>query len=193
MSKQLDFIKRFTPIAKEVSAKYRIPYGALIAQAALETGWGTSEVCLKANNYFGTKSRSSEGAFNQGGVFYVKFLTPEESFMYQGWQLSVPRYETCKKYLPDLKKYFDCVQAAGYCAAPVAGGATYGDKISEIAAQWGLDVDEDELAKAFVEGKKIMRPYGDKDKYWANMSSRKEIAVLLYRLSEYIKGEVKNG
>lgn len=187
MSKQLDFIKRYTQIAKEVAAKYGDHYGWYIAQAALESGWGLSEVCVKANNFFGIKGSDPETSFNQGGVLYAKFQTPEECFRYQGWQLSVARYQPCKKYRNDFKKYGDCIQAAGYCAKAQSGQETYGDKIQEIAEQWGLNAEESDLAMAYVTEAKLMRPYGDKNTYWSNQSSRKELAVILYRLVNKLK------
>jgi flagellum-specific peptidoglycan hydrolase FlgJ len=187
VAKQQDFIKRFTPIAKEVGAKYGIPWGFLIAEAAEESAWGTSEVCIKANNYFGTKEAHADAAFNQRGTLYAKFTSPDESFKYQGWQLSVPRYAGGKAHKNDFKKYGDFLQNAGYCQKASPGEDTYGDKIAEIAEQWSLNLDETETAKLEVETLKIMRPYGNKDSYWSGQSSRTETAVIVYRILEYLR------
>lgn len=185
MSKQLDFIKKFSQVAKEVGTKYGIPYGFLLAQAAQESSWGLSEVCLKANNYFGIKTDHADTAFNQGGVLYAKFVTPEEAFRYQGWQLSVPRYAGGKAHINDFKKYGDFLQNANYCALAKPGEKTYGDMIEAIADQWGLNATETDLARAEVEKLRIMRPYGVS--YWSGESSRTETAVIIYRLIEYFR------
>lgn len=48
------FIERFLPVAEKVSDETGIPALAMIAQSALETGWGTK---VKGNNYFGIKGK----------------------------------------------------------------------------------------------------------------------------------------
>jgi len=48
------FISRFLPIAEIVSNESGIPSLAILAQSALETGWGTK---VKRNNYFGIKGK----------------------------------------------------------------------------------------------------------------------------------------
>jgi flagellum-specific peptidoglycan hydrolase FlgJ len=53
---QQRFIDAITPYAQEVQAKYSIPASIAIAQAALETGWGTK---VAGNNFFGIKAGKS--------------------------------------------------------------------------------------------------------------------------------------
>jgi flagellum-specific peptidoglycan hydrolase FlgJ len=48
-----EFIAAMTPVAKEVAANLGISHRIVLAQAALETGWGKS---VRGNNYFGIKS-----------------------------------------------------------------------------------------------------------------------------------------
>ena len=48
------FIKQFLPVAKVVESESGIPALAMLAQSALETGWGTK---VKGNNYFGIKGK----------------------------------------------------------------------------------------------------------------------------------------
>jgi len=48
------FISRFLPIAEIISKESGIPALAILAQSALETGWGTK---VKGNNYFGIKGK----------------------------------------------------------------------------------------------------------------------------------------
>ncbi|MCY7789843.1 phage tail protein [Bacillus haynesii] len=50
-----DFIKEIAPDAQRVYKKYDILASLIIAQACLESGWGTSELAQKAKNLFGIK------------------------------------------------------------------------------------------------------------------------------------------
>lgn len=49
-----DFIKQFKPVAEIVEKETGIPALAMLAQSALETGWGTK---VKGNNFFGIKGK----------------------------------------------------------------------------------------------------------------------------------------
>lgn len=49
------FIKHFFPVAKVIEQKTGLPALAMLAQSALETGWGTK---VKGNSYFGIKAKN---------------------------------------------------------------------------------------------------------------------------------------
>ena len=53
-----DFISRLTPVAKEVATNLGISHKIVLAQAALESGWGRS---VKGNNLMGIKSHGEAG------------------------------------------------------------------------------------------------------------------------------------
>lgn len=53
------FINELYPEAVKVYEQYHILPSVTIAQAILETGWGQSELCTKANNLFGIKADNS--------------------------------------------------------------------------------------------------------------------------------------
>ncbi len=60
MDKKESFVRAIFDAAKKVRAKgRRINPAVCAAQAALETGYGTSGLCLRANNVFGIKARST--------------------------------------------------------------------------------------------------------------------------------------
>lgn len=50
-----DFIKKMLPIAREVERLYKIPYLFLLAQTALETSWGQSDLVKLGANFAGIK------------------------------------------------------------------------------------------------------------------------------------------
>jgi flagellum-specific peptidoglycan hydrolase FlgJ len=55
MTKQ-EFLGLATEAAKRVSTTSGFPAGLTVAQAALESGWGNSQLSREAHNYFGIKA-----------------------------------------------------------------------------------------------------------------------------------------
>lgn len=52
---QIEFISKVAPAAVEDMRKHGVPASLTIAQAILESGWGTSELATKANNLLVSK------------------------------------------------------------------------------------------------------------------------------------------
>jgi len=52
-----NFIEDLTPLAKNEAKKYNIPASIKIAQGALESSWGQSEIAQKAKNFYGIKKK----------------------------------------------------------------------------------------------------------------------------------------
>lgn len=52
------FIEEFAPIAVKNYVSHGIPASIKLAQAIHESHWGTSDLALKANNYFGIKCKT---------------------------------------------------------------------------------------------------------------------------------------
>jgi flagellum-specific peptidoglycan hydrolase FlgJ len=48
--------QEFISMATKAAAQGRYPAGITVAQAALESAWGNSQLAQKANNYFGIKA-----------------------------------------------------------------------------------------------------------------------------------------
>lgn len=59
---QLEFVSKVAPAAVEDMRKHGVPASLTIAQAILESGWGTSELATKANNLFGIKGYGPAGS-----------------------------------------------------------------------------------------------------------------------------------
>lgn len=57
------FISSMSTPVKHVADEYKLYPSVMMAQAALESGWGTSQLSTSANNYFGVK-----GAYNGASV-----------------------------------------------------------------------------------------------------------------------------
>ena len=73
------FIAAYTPIAKEVAEDLGVSYKIVLAQAALESGWGKS---VKGNGLMGVKSHGEEGgvAFTTHEVVNGKKVKITDSF-----------------------------------------------------------------------------------------------------------------
>lgn len=56
-----DYVEAYGQIAFDIGELYGLPYEALIAQSAHESGWGTSGLTENANNFFGIKATSGWG------------------------------------------------------------------------------------------------------------------------------------
>ena len=142
-----EFVKKYYPYALEVEKETSIPAVAIMAQAALESGWGKKAI---GNNLFGIK-------FRKGDYAYQKVLTTEYSsspdsfkgaevkskvyianvnkFRYKVWQyfadyktpkdcfkahaslLLSDRYEHCLRWRNNPKRFLIAVWRAGYATS----------------------------------------------------------------------------
>jgi flagellum-specific peptidoglycan hydrolase FlgJ len=57
-----EFIVQATDAARTSSAESGLPAGVTVAQAALESRWGQSELSRRANNYFGIKAHGKHAS-----------------------------------------------------------------------------------------------------------------------------------
>ena len=87
MTKQ-DFVNKFYPAAKAAGAEFNINPVVVLAQAAIESGWGESKLSTY-NNFFGI---TAYGRINnywhggkiqlaEGGLTFRRYDTMENSFM----------------------------------------------------------------------------------------------------------------
>lgn len=139
------FINKVLTDAKKIKIKYKIPASVLIAQAALESGWGRS---VKDNAYFGIKSHNSKGAatvFTTSEVINGKKITIKDSFRayanfgdsaedYGKFLTTQPRYKPAFVHTNDPLKFADALQKAGYATDP-----SYAKKLRSIITTYYLD------------------------------------------------------
>lgn len=144
------FIRQIAPIVQKLTAQYG--YGvnsAIIAQACLESAYGTSEKA-KHHNYFGLKYRPdrvscSSGIFKDGsqeqlqGGEYIKIVCNWFGFanMADGVEgylqfISVPNYSQARVQT-DPKKYLQALKDAGY-----ATSADYVANCMAVISAWNL-------------------------------------------------------
>ncbi len=141
-----EFVTNLLPIAKEVASEIGLDPKAMVAQAAVETGWGQHLIHDGAgnnsHNLFGVKA--SRGW--QGEKTYIDTLEYEagmpqktkaafrsyDSFAdsmrdYIDFLRSSPRYETALQQTEDPQRYFQELQRSGYATDP-----KYADKVLSV-------------------------------------------------------------
>lgn len=125
-----DYIKTYLPFAKQTESTYGIPALFTIAQAGLESGWGTSGYAIHGKNHFGIHADSSWNgptykglrAYNTAESSYydhAKFLKDNsryaDAFNYTdpvdfAKAVADAGYSTNAEYFPHLKSVIDSVK-----------------------------------------------------------------------------------
>lgn len=142
-----EFIASLMPIAEQQAEALGVDPKVLLAQAALETGWGQRMIQRadgeSANNFFGIKADhrwSGEAAMTKTTEFlggkamtvsapFRAYASPEESFSdYVQFIKQSERYQPALASASDPAKYVRALQEAGYATDP-----SYADKILGIA------------------------------------------------------------
>lgn len=139
------FVNKILQDAKKIKAKYRIPISVLIAQAALESGWGFH---VKRNSYFGIKLHRSKGAatsFTTTEFINGKEVTMKDSFRayanfgeaaedYGKFLTTNPRYKNAFAYSNNPYRFANALQSSGYATDP-----QYAKKLKSIISTYYLD------------------------------------------------------
>lgn len=90
--KDTDFISKIAPYAMEDMRLSRIPASLTIAQAALESAWGSSGLTVKASNLFGIKGSGPAGSVTLQTTEYINgkaVQVPAAFRAYHNWGESV--------------------------------------------------------------------------------------------------------
>ena len=136
------FVRSLWPHARKAAAELGVPAKALVAQAALETGWGRRLAGGDSHNLFGIKAggrwsgdrvRASTHEFVDGTrvrqqAEFRAYGSPAESFADYAQLLSRPRYAAARNTGEDTRRFAQALQRAGYATDP-----SYAAKIAAIA------------------------------------------------------------
>jgi flagellar protein FlgJ len=144
-----DFVNTMLPMAKEAAARIGVDPRYLVAQAALETGWGKSVMRAQdgssSHNLFGIKAGSSwnggsaraitsefrNGAMVKETAQFRSYDSYKDSFHDLVTLLqSNNRYQEVVKSADNPEQFVRELQKAGYATDP-----NYASKISQIAKQ----------------------------------------------------------
>ena len=143
------FIAKFGPIDKQVSAEAGWPPGILTAWAAMESGWGTSELAAKYNNLFGIKAsqawladhkpvvplptREYEGTSHVEHIIAPFKAYPNWTASAQDLVYTITQQPTTAPLYKGAADALDRGDISGFLAAitasPYSTAANYGDRI----------------------------------------------------------------
>ncbi len=145
-SQQHQFVRQLMPAAKMVASKMGLSPVALIAQAALETGWGKhmmqSSGGASSNNLFGikagqtwsgTKTAANSLEYENGRAVMKRSSFRSYTSLVQSMQdyanliSNSDRYQKAKAVAHDPDAYFEELQAAGYATDP-----EYANKLKQV-------------------------------------------------------------
>lgn len=140
------FIQRLLPAATKAAKQLGLEPMALIAQAALETGWGQrmfkTSSGADSHNLFGIKAHGNwqgdvavvdtleyrQGIAQKEKARFRAYDSPEQSMQdYVNLIQQNPRYQAALNAAADAKSYFRQLQAAGYATDP-----NYAEKILSV-------------------------------------------------------------
>ncbi|MCP3867060.1 MAG: flagellar assembly peptidoglycan hydrolase FlgJ [Gammaproteobacteria bacterium] len=141
-----EFVKRLWPWAVEAAGRLGLKPQALIAQAALETGWGKHAMKKPdgsaSNNLFGIKADSrwngdrvsvttheyEQGVAIRKKAYFRSYDSIRDSFEdYVNFLHANPRYQKALRVTDDSQRYFSALQKAGYATDP-----RYAEKIQRV-------------------------------------------------------------
>ncbi len=154
-----EFVTKLLPVAQQIAEQSGIPGEHLIAQAAVETGWGQHMIHAvngqNSHNLFGIKAnRDWQG--NKTLIDSVEYSDGQASKSrsafkaYEDFSASMqdyvnlisasPRYQQALEVAGDAKQYFNALQQAGYATDPNYANKINAvlDSVKSIAAQFGL-------------------------------------------------------
>lgn len=153
-SPYVKFINEISDEAVQIYNQYRIFPSIIIAQAILESGWGESELSIKANNLFGIKADSSwdgEKVSMSTSEFYDEEIIDE----FRVYKSKSDSIKDVGAFLNNNKRYkengvFDAtfyieqaqaIEAAGYSTVEDEDGKKiYADLLVELIRQYNLQL-----------------------------------------------------
>ena len=137
----LAYIAQFAPTAKSNMTKNGIPASITLAQGILESGAGTGDLSVQANNHFGIKCHkewTGESVKHDDDALqecFRKYAQPEESYRDHSLFLNTRKHYAPLFLLPknDYKAWAKGLKAAGY-----ATDVKYPDKLITLIEKYQL-------------------------------------------------------
>lgn len=120
-TQQIEFIKKYWPIADKAAKKYGLGTISVLSQAAVESAWGTSYGARVRNNFHGIIAAGSPNQFWKGdksqssssGLWFRIYKTPLDGFMDHSRLIS-SKYPTATSVSNDTLKYAEAISKSPY-------------------------------------------------------------------------------
>lgn len=118
---KIGFINTYYPLAKNAGEKYDINPVVILAQAALESAWGTSYSARNRNNFFGIIAAGSLNSFWDGaksqstssGLWFRIYKTAQDGF-YDFARLISSKYKEAASVSNDTASYAKAIAISPY-------------------------------------------------------------------------------
>lgn len=98
---QTEFIKTIAPTVQKVAAAYGVAPSIIIAQAALESDYGSNLLAVKYHNLFAVQA--------QGGRTLIALT--DKRYSANKWQTETKRFTVYKSWTAAIYDYFDLLQS----------------------------------------------------------------------------------
>jgi hypothetical protein len=121
---QQEYISQWKDVAMLQMQVHQIPASITLAQGILESGYGNSDLALKANNHFGIKCGDWKGETfskddNLKNECFRKYIDAKDSYEDHSTFLKKSRYSFLYTYdVKDYKSWANGLKQAGYATNP---------------------------------------------------------------------------
>lgn len=142
--KKEQFIEKHKDAAMQAQIKYGIPASVILAQMALESRWGQSQLAERENNYFGMKATKQWQSSGKPVAYYSDDRPNEPFKKYSNAQESIndyvrlmmsDTYKRCHGFASDdYRNWITGISAAGY-----ATDKSYREKVIKTIEANNLD------------------------------------------------------
>ena len=119
--KRADYVVKYYGIAERVGRAFGVNPIAILAQGAIESGWGTSNLSMNHNNFFGITASGANNAYWKGakyvstssGLAFRKYDTAEAGFS-DFARLLVSKYGDAARASSSIADYATKIAASPY-------------------------------------------------------------------------------
>jgi flagellar protein FlgJ len=119
--KRADYVVNYYGIAEKVGKAFGLNPLVILAQAAIESAWGTSNLAMNHNNFFGVTAYGSTNAYWKGG----KYVSTSSGLPFRTYdtvadgfsdfaRLLVLKYNDAAKASPSVTEYARLISTSPY-------------------------------------------------------------------------------
>jgi flagellar protein FlgJ len=119
--KRTEYVRKYIGIAEKVGKEFKMNPITILAQAAIESGWGTSKLATENHNFFGFTAYGATNEFWKGakrvstssGLPFRSYDTVEDGFRDFARLISL-KYNAAYKASNDVAQYATLISSSPY-------------------------------------------------------------------------------